>query len=285
MIGLGAVARCTLPLLFEHLPAERSQYTVIDFADVEENARWVTEQGARFERDRIERDSYGETLGRYVGPGDMIVDLAWNIGTADILEWCRAHDVRYVNTSLEVWDPYADMARRRRPSARSTPGTWSCATASRAGATTTGRPPCSTTAPTPAWSRTSRRWRSWTSRTRASPRAPATVEAIEAARSDERVEQAGAGARREDDPHLRARHADLEPAQAGERVRQHLVGRGLLRGGHRAGGDGLGHAREGAAEARVHARARPAQPDLPGASRLPHLGAVVGARAATSSAW
>jgi homospermidine synthase len=110
VIGLGAVARCTLPLLFEHLPAERSQYTVIDFADVEEHARWVTAQGARFERDRIERDSYAETLRRYVGPGDVIVDLAWNIGTADIVEWCRAHDVRYVNASLEVWDPYADMA-------------------------------------------------------------------------------------------------------------------------------------------------------------------------------
>src|SRR3954453_8369957 len=115
VVCLGAVARCTLPLLFEHLPAERSQYTVIDFADVAEHARWVTERGARLERDRIERDSYAETLRRYVGPGDVIVDLAWNIGTADILEWCRAHDVRYVNASLEVWDPYADMAATAPP--------------------------------------------------------------------------------------------------------------------------------------------------------------------------
>jgi homospermidine synthase len=39
----------------------------------------------------------------------MIVDLAWNIGTVDVLDWCRAHDVRYVNTSFEVWDPYGDV--------------------------------------------------------------------------------------------------------------------------------------------------------------------------------
>jgi homospermidine synthase len=109
VIGLGAVSRCTLPLLFEHVPAKRSQYTVIDFGDVEESARWVAEQGATFAREKIEQESYGETLGRHVGPGDVIVDLAWNIGTADILEWCRAHDVRYVNASLEVWDPYAGM--------------------------------------------------------------------------------------------------------------------------------------------------------------------------------
>src|SRR6187551_1304930 len=85
VIGLGAVSRCTLPLLFEHVPAERSQYTVIDFGDVERNARWVADQGARFAHEKVERHSYAETLGRHAGPGDLIVDLAWNIGTADIL--------------------------------------------------------------------------------------------------------------------------------------------------------------------------------------------------------
>jgi homospermidine synthase len=109
VIGLGAVSRCTLPLLFEHVPAAPSQYTVIDFGDVEEAAKWVRERGAAFARDRIAEDTYAETLGRYAGAGDVIVDLAWNTGTADLLEWCRAHDVRYVNASLEVWDPHAGM--------------------------------------------------------------------------------------------------------------------------------------------------------------------------------
>ncbi len=47
----------------------------------------------------------------------MIVDLAWNIGTADLLQWCREHGVRYVNASLEVWDPY-DGVGRQAPVAR-----------------------------------------------------------------------------------------------------------------------------------------------------------------------
>ena len=109
VIGLGAVSRCTLPLLFEHVPAAPSQYTVIDFADVAENARWVQEQGASFAAERIAPDNFGDVLGRFVGPGDVIVDVAWNLGTVDLLEWCRSHDVRYVNASLEVWDPYEDM--------------------------------------------------------------------------------------------------------------------------------------------------------------------------------
>ena len=109
VIGLGSVSRCTLPLLFEHVPAAPSQYTVLDFSDLAEHAQWVRERGAAFANERIEEGNYGEVLGRHVGPGDVIVDLAWNIGTVDILEWCRAHDVRYVNASLEVWDPSAGM--------------------------------------------------------------------------------------------------------------------------------------------------------------------------------
>ncbi|MDQ1416880.1 MAG: homospermidine synthase [Acidimicrobiaceae bacterium] len=109
VIGLGSVARCTLPLLFAHVDAAPSQYTVIDFGDVGDAARWVVEHGAAFVGDRITEGNYRQLLGTHVGPGDVIVDLAWNIGTADLLQWCRDHGVRYLNASLEVWDPYAGV--------------------------------------------------------------------------------------------------------------------------------------------------------------------------------
>lgn len=106
VIGLGGVSRCTLPLLFKHLALPAQNYTVIDFAAVEADARWVKEQGAHFEQDRVARHNMGATLAKYVGPGDLIIDLAWNIGCTDILQWCHDHDVLYINTSVEVWDPY-----------------------------------------------------------------------------------------------------------------------------------------------------------------------------------
>ena len=107
VIGLGAVSRCTLPLLFARVDAAPSQYTVLDFAEVTEDATWVKEQGATFVADRVTEDNYADLLARHVGPGDVIVDLAWNIDTLAVLEWCRARDVRYVNASFELWDPYA----------------------------------------------------------------------------------------------------------------------------------------------------------------------------------
>ncbi len=108
IIGLGAVSRCTLPLLFKHVPAAPSQYTVLDFAEVEDDARWVKDQGASFVTDKVTEDNYAALLAQHVGPGDVIVDLAWNIDTLSILEWCRTQDVRYVNASFELWDPYGD---------------------------------------------------------------------------------------------------------------------------------------------------------------------------------
>lgn len=110
VIGLGSVSRCLLPMMFEQLPAAPAQYTVIDFADVADDARRVVERGASFVAAKVTNDNYAQLLGRYVGRGDLIVDLAWNIGTADMLDWCRQQGVLYVNASLEVWDPYGAAA-------------------------------------------------------------------------------------------------------------------------------------------------------------------------------
>ena len=56
-------------------------------------------------------------LKKHVGPGDVIIDLAWNIDSCEILQWCHDHGVLYVNTSVEVWDPY-EGAEDKHPTER-----------------------------------------------------------------------------------------------------------------------------------------------------------------------
>src|ERR1700760_2819968 len=110
VIGLGGVSRCTLPLLFEHLGVSPDRFTVLDFGGVDpSDVELLKARGAGFVVDRITPENYGQVLGAHVGAGDMIIDLAWNIDTCDVLEWCRSAGVRYVNASLEVWDPYAGI--------------------------------------------------------------------------------------------------------------------------------------------------------------------------------
>ena len=63
-----------------------------------------------YEIDRITPENLAAVLGRHLDAGDICLDLAWNIDANVILQWCRDRGVRYLNTSLEVWDPYEDAA-------------------------------------------------------------------------------------------------------------------------------------------------------------------------------
>jgi homospermidine synthase len=115
VLGYGSVAQCTLPLLLRHLDVSPDRITVCDFIDCRKRLEPYLAQGVRFLQERITPERYREQLAAQVGPGDLVVDLAWNIETIALLDWCHAHDVRYVNTSVEVWDPYEEQDRKTPP--------------------------------------------------------------------------------------------------------------------------------------------------------------------------
>ena len=106
-VGYGAVAECTLPILFKHIKVPTKNVTVMDFEDRSEKLKKWTAKGVRFVRDRVTENNIGKLLAKHVGAGDLLIDLAWNIDACVILQWCRDHGVRYINTSTELWDPYA----------------------------------------------------------------------------------------------------------------------------------------------------------------------------------
>lgn len=66
-------------------------------------------QGVNYEQDRVTPENLDEFLSARVGEGDLLLDLAWNIDNPTILQWCRDHGVRYLNTSVELWDPYDSL--------------------------------------------------------------------------------------------------------------------------------------------------------------------------------
>ncbi len=107
-IGYGSVAQCTLPIFLKHIPIPPDRITVLDFEDLGEELKPYIEQGVHWVRQRITPENLGSELAKYVSAGDLIVDLAWNIDCCEILQWCHDSGVLYVNTSVEVWDPYGD---------------------------------------------------------------------------------------------------------------------------------------------------------------------------------
>ncbi len=106
-VGYGAVAECTLPILFKHIKVPAKNVTVMDFENRKAKlAPWIR-KGVRFVRDRVTEGNMTSLLAKHVGPGDILIDLAWNIDACEILQWCHDRGVRYINTSTELWDPYS----------------------------------------------------------------------------------------------------------------------------------------------------------------------------------
>jgi len=112
MIGYGSVAKCTLPILVKHIKIPYKNITVIDFVDKTKDLNPWIKKGIRYFQEKITPINIGRVLSKYVSPGGLIMDLAWNIDCRDIMHWCHDNSVLYVNTSVEEWDPYVDIGRK-----------------------------------------------------------------------------------------------------------------------------------------------------------------------------
>jgi len=112
IIGYGAVARCVFPVLLEHVSTPCKNITVIDFADKrKELSPWI-KRGVKYFQERITPININQILSEHVSPGGVIIDLSWNIDCIEMLNWCHENKVLYINTSVEEWDPYADIHKK-----------------------------------------------------------------------------------------------------------------------------------------------------------------------------
>ncbi len=107
-VGFGFVARCTLPLLLRHLQVPLGSITILECEPDEKAIRPWVEKGVNFVQAQVTPDNLGELLGRHLAAGDLLIDLAWNIDGCEIVQWCHDHGVLYLNTSIELWDPYGN---------------------------------------------------------------------------------------------------------------------------------------------------------------------------------
>jgi homospermidine synthase len=108
ILGYGAVAKCTLPILLSHVKIPYRNITILDFEDKKAALAPWTAKGVRYYQRRITPENLDSVLSEYLEPGGLLVDLAWNIDCCEIVQWCHDHEVLYANTSVEVWDSYGE---------------------------------------------------------------------------------------------------------------------------------------------------------------------------------
>ena len=105
IIGYGSVSQCTLPVLMDKIDVPLKNITIIDFEDKSKALKKYTDHGLKYVCEKITPGNLNQVLSEYVDDGGLLIDLAWNIGANDIIKWCHDHNVLYVNTSVELWDP------------------------------------------------------------------------------------------------------------------------------------------------------------------------------------
>ncbi|MFZ3169454.1 MAG: saccharopine dehydrogenase NADP-binding domain-containing protein [Candidatus Methanoperedens sp.] len=105
IIGYGSVSQCTLPVLLDKIDVPLKNITIIDFDDKSKALKKYTDQGLKYVCEKITPQNIDHVLSKYLDNGSLLIDLAWNIGANDIIKWCHDHEVLYVNTSVELWDP------------------------------------------------------------------------------------------------------------------------------------------------------------------------------------
>jgi len=105
VLGCGSVAQAAVPILVRDVKLPPASITIVDFVDNRSRVADSLAAGVKYENGRVTKENLDEFLSARVSQGDMILDLAWNIDCPTILTWCRDHGVRYLNTSVELWDP------------------------------------------------------------------------------------------------------------------------------------------------------------------------------------
>jgi homospermidine synthase len=113
IIGYGAVSKCTLPMLLDHVRVSYEKITVMDFNDKKEALKDWIQKGVCYIQRRLTRENLTGVLAELVSSGDMVIDLAWNIQTSELVLWCHENQVLFVNASIEEWDPYQDQEQKK----------------------------------------------------------------------------------------------------------------------------------------------------------------------------
>ena len=101
MVGFGSVGRGCLPLIFRHISVRADQLSIIspdaDGIDI------ASDYGVSFEIMALDRGNFAVELGRRLAPGDFLVNASVDVSSIEVIDWCQAKGVHYIDASLEPW--------------------------------------------------------------------------------------------------------------------------------------------------------------------------------------
>lgn len=101
IVGFGSIGQGVMPLLLRHLEIRPAQIRIVA---ADEDGRAVAEAcGIDFRVLPLTPENYRAELDERLSSGDMLLNLAVNVSSLALIEWCQAHGVLYLDTCIEPW--------------------------------------------------------------------------------------------------------------------------------------------------------------------------------------
>ena len=101
MVGFGCIGQATLPLLLRHIDMQPSQVLVVE--PDEAAIALARSRGVPCLQQRLDADNYRQCLEPLVGAGDFLLNLAVDVSSTAMIEFCQARGVLYLDTCIEPW--------------------------------------------------------------------------------------------------------------------------------------------------------------------------------------
>lgn len=101
IVGFGSIGQAILPLIFRHIDVKPEQVSII--TKKVEGAELAKKYGVKIEFNPITRENYLEILNAHLQPGDFLLNLSVDVSSIDLIKYCHAHDVLYLDTCIEPW--------------------------------------------------------------------------------------------------------------------------------------------------------------------------------------
>ena len=100
LIGHGCIGSTFLSLLLRHGNIHLHNILVLDKKD---EALKKVPKGISTRQVTIKRTNYAKEILGFLGDGDFLIDLAYYIGTAELMILCNENKIHYLNTAVEYW--------------------------------------------------------------------------------------------------------------------------------------------------------------------------------------
>jgi homospermidine synthase len=101
IVGFGCIGRAVLPLLLRHVDMDRHRLRIV--TDRDDHAEVAARHGVSMRVHALTPENYREVLAEELGAGDFLLNLSINVGSVDLIAWCQAREVLYLDACIEPW--------------------------------------------------------------------------------------------------------------------------------------------------------------------------------------